>query len=322
MALLALLSGCSLPEGRYACAANEDCPSGWHCRLNHLCYSQPATPGSYCRSEDAECDDGSPCTGTFRCVLNVCVKGPEVRCPAPRDCYESLCMNVEGPPTVSVCVERIIDRDGDGEASTDLGACGTDCNDDNGAIKSMAHEVCGDMVDNDCDGGANDNLLNAYFIDCDGDGYAPTGFDTTMSCGEPERCGTTDLGNRCGCTMREPTNISNTDCHDYLSGVHPGLTDYTATRVTGGIGFDINCNGAETQEITCVNVPISAPCPMLCQQSFTCPTCCSMGPGVSGGWIGGTAPECGDTTPAWYTYCHEEGTSCVRVMDSRVQRCR
>jgi hypothetical protein len=51
LASAVLLAGClTLPEGRYACVTDRQCPEGWHCRGDALCYSTP----------DGEQRDGGP----------------------------------------------------------------------------------------------------------------------------------------------------------------------------------------------------------------------------------------------------------------------
>jgi hypothetical protein len=44
----AVLAGCTAkyPEGVLACTRAADCPTGWVCRLNRLCYSSIARAGS------------------------------------------------------------------------------------------------------------------------------------------------------------------------------------------------------------------------------------------------------------------------------------
>lgn len=63
------------------------------------------------------CNDGLACT-TDRCVMGVCMPTP-------------------------------VDGDGDGQLAPECR--GTDCNDSNGSIFRGAPEVCGDMIDNNCD---------------------------------------------------------------------------------------------------------------------------------------------------------------------------
>ncbi len=55
LALLALACGPTIPEGRFACTASSECPSGWSC-LNSLCYSTSSLDGS---AVDAGTDAGT-----------------------------------------------------------------------------------------------------------------------------------------------------------------------------------------------------------------------------------------------------------------------
>jgi alpha-tubulin suppressor-like RCC1 family protein len=62
-----------------------------------------------------------------------------------------------------------VDRDADGQD-----ACEGDCDDRDALVSTAADEVCGDHVDNDCDGGIDDaGAVDArtFFPDSDGDGW-------------------------------------------------------------------------------------------------------------------------------------------------------
>jgi hypothetical protein len=63
---------------------------------------------------------------------------------------------------VNVCAPACQDADGDGFTAPACG--GTDCDDQNASVHPWATEVCGDGVDNDCNGIIDD-------LDRDGDGY-------------------------------------------------------------------------------------------------------------------------------------------------------
>ncbi len=62
----------------------------------------------------------------------------------------------DGPTTTASITVSLCDGDGDGEDGSLYGTCaGTDCDDTDPAINSWATEVCGNDVDEDCDGTVN-----------------------------------------------------------------------------------------------------------------------------------------------------------------------
>lgn len=123
----------------------------------------------------ASCDDGIGCTSD-RCNDGVCIHtpdntacGPEMRCDLtsgcvsmPTGCNNANDCNDNNPCTVDACNARMcantpLDRDMDGSpaAMVDGRVCvasGGDCNDNDRAINPSATEVCGDRVDNNCNG--------------------------------------------------------------------------------------------------------------------------------------------------------------------------
>lgn len=113
---------------------------------------------------------------------------------------------------------------------TDHVSNANDCNDSEALAWTSAAEVC-DGVDNDCDGGVDENVTNTYYRDQDSDGYGiastfveactvPTGFvanandcnDTCNICfpGSPESCDGVD--NNCDGSVDE---INASGCVDY-----------------------------------------------------------------------------------------------------------
>ncbi len=102
--------------------SNGECdyaPNDSLCQTNNLCQTGTCGSGG-CTSQQTVCNDGSPCTRDF--------------------CDES-----QG------CMTELIDADGDGQASDQLGACGTDCDDDDAARYQGATEYC-DGIDSNCNG--------------------------------------------------------------------------------------------------------------------------------------------------------------------------
>lgn len=83
-------------------------------------------------------------------------------------------------------------------------------------------EVCGDGIDNDCDGQVDEDCVcvpTLFYADVDQDGYGAGG--STLACTAP------------------PGYVTdNTDCNDTDPNIHPG-----AAEVCDAFGRDENCNG-------------------------------------------------------------------------------
>ncbi|MEW6076336.1 MAG: PilC/PilY family type IV pilus protein [Thermodesulfobacteriota bacterium] len=123
-------------------------------------------------------------------------------------------------------------RDADGDTYGDAGVSSnanaqpagyvngnTDCDDTSAAVNPGAPEVCGDGIDNNCSGDADEGCLT-WYRDADGDGYGNPGVSTVSS--------------------TQPAGFvrDGMDCDDTDSLVHPG-----AVEVCDGIKDD-NCDGA------------------------------------------------------------------------------
>jgi MYXO-CTERM domain-containing protein len=122
-----------------------------------------------------------------------------------------------------------VDRDGEGDPATEVEACDApaghvstpgDCDDTNASIFPGALEVC-DGLDQDCNGVADDGLLEVWFSDADGDGFG----DAEVS---EEDC-------------RAPVGFvaDDTDCDDGDGFSYPGAPDELGDQV------DQDCDGED-----------------------------------------------------------------------------
>ena len=103
------------------------------------------------------------------------------------------------------------DLDGDGSPAS------ADCDDGDPAVHPGAEEIC-DGVDQNCDGEVDEGLLQAGWVDGDGDGYGS---------GEPADA----------CAGLEGTAAQDGDCDDGDPAVHPGAEEACN-------GVDDDCDGA------------------------------------------------------------------------------
>ncbi|MDO8519606.1 MAG: MopE-related protein, partial [Deltaproteobacteria bacterium] len=125
------------------------------------------------------------------------------------------------------------DTDGDGFYSV----CPTDCDDTDQSVNPAADEVCGDGIDNDCDG--TDQACPGGEIDDDHDGFCEDengdGFCDDGSIGDPR------------------------DCDDTNRAVNPDAEEIC------GNGIDDNCNGdPDYGDPACDEAPPPPPPPVDC----------------------------------------------------------
>jgi len=102
-------------------------------------------------------------------------------------------------------------------------------------------ELCGDSIDNDCDGNVNEaDAANApnWYQDCDGDGYAAATTGAIKACTKPANAGA------CSWTsvVPSPSTKTNWDCDDSRSAYSPGITQY-GLPPAGSTSTDLNCSG-------------------------------------------------------------------------------
>jgi len=138
------------------------------------------------------------------------------------------------------CVAYYLDMDGDGFGLDSDSRClcdpvgdyttedGGDCNDEQGNINPGAAEVCGNIVDDDCDGETDEAGCQGcatYYLDVDDDTYGVTGDTKCLS--SPEGDYTATRGG---------------DCDDVLGDVNPGADE------TCGNDMDDDCDSQTDEE--------------------------------------------------------------------------
>jgi cysteine-rich repeat protein len=280
---------------------------------------------------DADCDNANRCDGAEKCNLttHACTAGSALACDDAKPCTKNECNPETG------CVFTLIDADLDGHAPQSLGACGDDCNDADKTIFTGAEELC-DNKDNNCNG-MRDETAPKWFVDCDGDGYAPAGASPVQQCAKPPPSSTCDTGSAREWTNLVPADLGSTDCWDKAANVNPSITAWGVDAIAGrpvAVDYDYNCDNVETKYWTSTSVASSASC----------------GRGVGGiagiggiagafgaasselgaggapsdeyveqigalcfgtdGWVGATATECG--LYGSFSECTSSGSSCVR----------
>jgi hypothetical protein len=119
-------------------------------------------------------------------------------------------------------------------------------------------ELCGDSIDNDCDGATDEpDAVNApfWYQDCDGDGYAAGTTGSVQSCAKPANAGS------CGWTqvVPQPTTRTNWDCNDGSDAYKPGASYSTPSE--GRTSWDFNCDGVLTPDPAPVQGPGFEICP-------------------------------------------------------------
>ena len=149
---------------------------------------------------------------------------------ATENCTDGIDNNCNGlidsqDPAAAGCPPVCTDADGD-SYSVEGGACGAvDCDDSNAAVNPGAAEVCGDGIDNTCDGVVDE------------------GCPTTPVCTDSDADTFALEGGECGAV----------DCDDTDAAVHPSAGEDCTD------GIDNNCNG-----LVDALDPAAANCPAVC----------------------------------------------------------
>ena len=317
------VSGDGCNDCRFSCEAASDCDDSESCNgaetcsADHVCTAgTPLANGTECAGgtgrclssaclpnscDDAmDCDDGDACNGVETCEATGCASGTAPTCDDGDACTVGSCVSPTG------CVQTLVDADRDGNAPTSLGACGTDCDDTNFDVGPDAPEICGNLVDDNCDGAVDEVGITTWYADCDGDGYAATGARSLMACARPA-AGTSLCASGGGWTARAPTALTDTDCNDGNVDVSPAQTMFQTTMISGAdmsVDFDYDCNTVEERRTT---------------TSGSC-TVAGLGCRLSEGWAA-DAPACGGRG-GWVIGCTRGLGGCAETTEMRQQACR
>lgn len=189
---------------------------------------------------------------------------------------------------------------------------GEDCNDNAGDVNPGVDELCGDGVDNDCDGDTDDGSASdaaTWYVDCDGDGYAPSATGSTRACAQP-----TSPPPGCSSALSVWTDTqpagSNTDCNDSEPDAFPGQTSYFSTPMPGSTGvekWDYDCSGSVDPKRTRLMNSCSGGC--------IPPT---------SGWTSVTPPSCGqsgETRSCQFGQDPFSGYTCLESLSTATQSC-
>jgi hypothetical protein len=135
-------AGQELPDGAIPCDTPADCDDGIDCTRDEC------LPQGYCRvtTDYTRCDDGKFCNGIEICdATQGCIPGVVPSCDDLDPCTIDRCDD-----DARECVYAPRDFDHDGETDVHCPG-GTDCDDFDIGRGSHLMEICGDLLDNDCD---------------------------------------------------------------------------------------------------------------------------------------------------------------------------
>ncbi len=315
------VSGDGCDDCRFSCEAAADCDDAESCNgaetcsAAHVCTAGTnLAAGTACAGGTGrcvtgaclpnscttamECDDGDACNGAEACGGTGCAVGTAPTCDDGDACTTGACVSPTG------CVQTLIDADRDGNAPSSLGACGTDCDDTNFNIGPDAPEICGNAIDDNCDGAVDEVGITTWYADCDADGFAATGARSLMACAMPA-VGMSMCATGGGWTARAPADGA--DCNDGNRDVSPAQTMFQTTAISGAplaSDFDYDCNTMEERRV------------------ITRGACTPAGLGCSlrEGWSA-EAPGCG-TSAAWIIGCTRGLGGCSATTEMRQQACR
>ncbi|MBI4951935.1 MAG: putative metal-binding motif-containing protein [Myxococcales bacterium] len=136
------------PELGGPCSVDAQCDDGVACTFDRCDHDFDR-----CRfaPDDSQCQNGGYCDGVERCALGLgCQLGEPVTCTQGNACIIASCVEAE-----ALCLFATRDVDGDGDADAHCQG-GHDCNDADPSVNGGAPEICGNAIDDDCNGTVDD----------------------------------------------------------------------------------------------------------------------------------------------------------------------
>jgi hypothetical protein len=273
-------AGGVMADGGRRCARASECDDGRFCNGAEDCVDTVCIVGAApCDSVTQQCDeDGESCTA-IECTpeaANMDSDGRRSEACGGDDCDDNDGNRYPGNPEVCDTAGHdedcdpdtfgVRDQDMDGEpdaACCNGEVCGSDCDDTRANVSPRSPEVCGNGLDDDCDGTMDEDLLVDGFADADGDGwgdstlpmrgvcagtpgFAPAGGDCdetnpAINPGATEACDTID--NDCDGTPDD--GLPTMRCYRDEDGDGYGVTDGSQLRCscpTGWATFSGDCH--------------------------------------------------------------------------------
>jgi hypothetical protein len=197
---------------------------------------------------------GSDAGASLSLTNNDCDDNNDKRSPSLSDvCGDNLDNDCDGTPDDEsnnacggACTTQLAHQPGDKCTNGLLGACeregnwqcqGTTATVCSAPSASPGAEVCGDSVDNDCDGSVDEADAidhGIWYQDCDNDGYAST--ISTSACEQPAPTGS------CANWLPTAPGSNTLDCDDRSASNNPGITA-SALPESPNSSSDLNCDG-------------------------------------------------------------------------------
>jgi len=229
----AALDAAAVDSG-FVCAADFECDDGMYCTGIERCVDTACQPGDPpCDASTHRCDEaGEGCTPIDCSEPDVDGDGHDSIACGGGDCDDDDAQR--NPGNMEICDAsdvdedcdpvtygfRDADMDGDPDARCCNGEnCGSDCDDMRPGVNTTVPEVCGNGLDDDCDGMMDEGLLMDGYADPDGDGWGDSTMPMTGVC--PGAAGFAAMGG---------------DCDESNPAIHPGATEACDE-------IDNNCSG-------------------------------------------------------------------------------